>query len=61
MSIPDALVARWWELFVGAHVAMFVIGLGLWFTGNEPLAMLLILFALLLPLAIIAVKLDGID
>ncbi len=61
MGHLETLVDQWWVILAGAHIAMFLLGLGLWFTRQDPIAILLILLALLLPLAMLAVVFDGQD
>lgn len=59
MGQLETLVDHWWAILVIAHIAMFVLGLGLWFSSQDPIAILLILLALLLPLSMLAVAIDG--
>lgn len=59
MAPLDRLAPYWWHLLIAVHIAAFLGGLLLWVTDTKPLGVLFVLFALLLPLAIIAVRLDG--
>lgn len=59
MDLIDRAGTYWWHLLVAAHAVAFLIGIALWMTGSEPLGVLFILVAVLLPLSIVAVLLDG--
>lgn len=59
MAVRDLVHKHGWQLALGCDALLFILAVGLWMTGRRPIAVLAWLIALVVPLSVVAVLLDG--